>query len=68
MNPCWWGKFMSQKCKKLLDFKNGGSIYVAEKDGFLPVNITKEDAIKELKKLQPTSEQSLALIIIALWS
>lgn len=68
MNPSLWGKFMSQRCKKLLDFKNGGSIYATEKDGFLPVNITKEDAIEELKKLQPTSEQNLALIIIALWS
>ena len=59
---------MNQRCRKLLDFENGGSIYVAEEDGFLPVNITKKDAIKELKKLQPTSEQNLALIIIALWS
>lgn len=59
---------MDQKCRKLLDFENGGSIYVAEEDGFLPVNITKEDAIEELKKMQPTSDQNLALIIIALWN
>lgn len=59
---------MDQKCRKLLDFENGGSIYVAEEDGFLPVNITKEDAVEKLKKLQPTEEQSLALLILALWS
>lgn len=67
MNPCWWGKFMP-KYRKVLDFKDGGSIYVTEEDGFIPVGITKEDATEKLKKLQPTEEQSLALLILALWS
>ena len=63
MNPSQWGKFM----KKVLEFKNGGSIYVCE-EGFLPVNITYEDAKKELQKLQPSEEQNLALFILAVWS
>ncbi len=59
---------MSHKYKKLLDFKDGGSIYVTEEDGFIPVGITKEDAIEKLKKLKPTSEQNLALFILATWN
>lgn len=53
--------------EKILEFSNGGCIY-ATGEGFLPVNITKEDAIKELKKLQPSVEQNLALFILACWS
>lgn len=53
--------------KKVLEFSNGGCIYVCE-EGFLPVNITKEEAISELKKLKPTDEQNLALFILAVWS
>ncbi len=53
--------------KKVLEFSNGGCIYATE-EGFLPVNITKEDAIKELQKLQPTEKQNLALLILAFWS
>lgn len=53
--------------KKVLEFSNGGCIYVCE-EGFLPVNITKEEAIEELKKLQPSEEQNLALFILVCWS
>ena len=53
--------------RKVLEFENGGSIYVC-REGFLPVNCTYEDAKKELQKLEPTEQQALALIILALWS
>ena len=67
MNPCWWGKLMP-RYKKVLNFKSGGSIYVTEEDGFIPVGITKENAIEKLKKLNAPELQELKLLILLLWS